>query len=201
MGKILRISLKLNFTPNTLGCYRLIWSPLKVQNDRFLSDDWGCLTSVKISDGGRLTPHPPTATPLTNKKVSSIRTPMLIKARLERMETNLMPFKREVTWTHGNQLNNFKRGSVWIVTLYKLSALCLATQSIRSDVTEALNSQRKSLLHGSNLSNASLFYYTCSSLRQKVKHQMWLGPLFCRKEWNSNPLMSIVNTRMSSIYR
>jgi len=26
MGKILRISLKLNFTPNTLGCYGLIYN-------------------------------------------------------------------------------------------------------------------------------------------------------------------------------
>jgi len=38
-----------------------------------------------------------------NRKVSSIRTPMLIQGRFERRETNLMHFQWEVTWRHGNQ--------------------------------------------------------------------------------------------------
>ena len=33
---------------------------------------------------------------------------MLIQGRLERMETNLMHFKWEVTWSLGNQSNTFK---------------------------------------------------------------------------------------------
>jgi len=40
-----------------------------------------------------------------SKKVRSIRTLMLIKGRLERVETNLMHFKSEVTLTQGNQTN------------------------------------------------------------------------------------------------
>jgi len=36
--------------------------------------------------------------------------PVLKQGRLERTETNLMHFKWEVTWTHGNQLNTFWMG-------------------------------------------------------------------------------------------
>jgi len=32
---------------------------------------------------------------------------MLMQGGLERMETNLMYFKLEVTWAHGNQPNTF----------------------------------------------------------------------------------------------
>jgi len=39
------------------------------------------------------------------KKNSPIRTPMLTQGRLERMETNLMHFEWEETWTHEIQPN------------------------------------------------------------------------------------------------
>ena len=42
-----------------------------------------------------------------DKKVNSIRTPMLTQGRFERTENNLMHFKWEVTWTHANQSNTF----------------------------------------------------------------------------------------------
>ena len=35
---------------------------------------------------------------------------MLIQGKLERTETNLMHFKWEVTWTHGNQPYTFSMG-------------------------------------------------------------------------------------------
>jgi len=38
MGKVLSISLKLNFTPNTLGCYGLIWGS-KVSEERCARND------------------------------------------------------------------------------------------------------------------------------------------------------------------
>ena len=41
---------------------------------------------------------------------------MLIQWRLERKETNLMHFKRQVTWTHGTSLIHLNWGSLWIVT-------------------------------------------------------------------------------------
>jgi len=74
MGKILRISLKLNFIRNALGCYGL------TQRQYLLE---------KINDAHKKKE--------LNVKGQSIRTLMIIQGRLERLEANRMHFKWEVT--------------------------------------------------------------------------------------------------------
>jgi len=62
--------------------------------------------------------NPPIFRSDIKKKVSSIRTPMLILGRLERTETNLMHFKWERNARKAT-LYVFLCGSVWIVTSKK----------------------------------------------------------------------------------
>ena len=50
MGKTLRISLKLNFTPNTLGCYGLIQGRLERTETNVIHFKWGSVSIVTSSN-------------------------------------------------------------------------------------------------------------------------------------------------------